>query len=67
MQMKLDKFKDSTCNKCIYLEINIVKLNHVIKKYEKCQVGLENVLSKKKYINDRSDIGYSKFDKPSSC
>ena len=37
------------------------KCNKWIGKYEKGQVGLENVLNMKRYSNDKSGLGYSKF------
>lgn len=59
MQVELKKVKDSTCTKCNYLELKIGDLNKVIKKNEKGQLGLESVLSKQRYTNDISGIGYS--------
>lgn len=32
MQLELENFKSSTCNKCNSFELNIVELNQVIKK-----------------------------------
>lgn len=43
-KVELDKVKNSACNKCQLHESKIVELNQVIKKYEKCKIGLENVL-----------------------
>lgn len=37
----------------------------MIKKYEKGQIGFENVLSKLRYSNDKCGLEYPKFDKPS--
>lgn len=67
IQKEMGKIKiTSSCNKCISLEANIVKLNQMIYKYENGQFGLKNVLSNKRYTNDKSGLTYSKFDKPSS-
>lgn len=67
MQVKLDKIKTiSSCNKCMSPEVNIIELNQVIYKYEKDQLGLEIVLINQIYTNDKSQLGYSKFYKPSS-
>lgn len=41
-------------------------MNQVIKKYEKGQLDLENVLNKQRYYNDKCGLGYSKFHKPST-
>lgn len=38
----------------------------MIKKYEKGQIGLENVLSRQRYSNDKCGFEFSKFDKPST-
>lgn len=46
--------------------ILIVLLNRVVEGYEKGQVGLESVLSGKRYYNDKSGLSYSKIDKPST-
>lgn len=65
--MELGKVKiSSTCNKCNSLKLKIVKLNQVTFKYEKDQLDLDSVLSKQIYTNDTSELGYSKFDQPSS-
>lgn len=53
MKVKLDKIKNSACNKCETHETKIVELNKVIKKYEKWQFGLKNVLSRQIYSNDK--------------
>lgn len=67
MQMELEKVKtSSTCNKCNSLELKITKLNQVIWKYKKGQIGLESSESKKRYRNDISGLEFPKFYKPSS-
>lgn len=38
----------------------------VLERYEKRQIGWDNVLSQEKYSNDKSGLGYSKFDKPNT-
>lgn len=53
MKMELDQVKISGCNKCQSLESKIVEINQLIKKYEKCQFGLENGLSRQNYSNDK--------------
>lgn len=42
------------------------QLKRVLGIYEKGKIGLEGVLSQQRYSNDKSGLGYSKFDKPSS-
>jgi hypothetical protein len=66
MKIELDQVKNSACNKCQSLECNIIELNQVIKKYEKGQIGLENVLSNQRFSNDKCGLGFSNFDKPST-
>ncbi|KAK2437759.1 hypothetical protein QL285_022616 [Trifolium repens] len=65
MKMELDQVKNSACTKCQSLESNIVELNQVITKYEKGHFGLEDVLSRQKYYNNKNGLGFSMFDKPS--
>lgn len=65
MEKNSEKLKqNSACNKCKSLSFEIVQLNRVIERYEKGQLGLENVLNMQRYSNDKSGLGYSKFDKP---
>lgn len=64
MKVELDQVKNSACNKCETLESKVVELNQVLKKYEKWQLDLKNVINKQRYSNDKCEIGYSKFDKP---
>lgn len=66
MKMELDQVKNSACTKFQSHESNIVELNQVIKKYEEGPIGLKNMLSKKRYCNDKYGLGYSKFDKPNT-
>lgn len=49
MIVELDQVKNSVCNKCQPHESKIVELNQIIKKYEKGQIGLKNVLSIQRY------------------
>jgi hypothetical protein len=65
MKMELDQVKNSACTKCQSLESNIVELNQVITKYEKGHFGLEDVLSRQRYSNNKNGLGFSMFDKPS--
>lgn len=65
MKVELDKIKNLACNKCQSHEFKIVKVNQVLKKYQKGQIGLENVLSRQRYSNAKYGFGWSKFDKPS--
>lgn len=37
----------------------------MIKKYKKCHVVLESVISRQRYTNDKNGLGYSKFNKSS--
>ncbi|KAK2402034.1 gag-protease polyprotein [Trifolium repens] len=53
-----------TCKECDSLSFQIVQLKRVIERYDKGQVGLDNILSQQRYSNDKSGLGYSKFDKP---
>lgn len=39
----------------------IVELNQVIKKYEKCQISLGDVLSRQRYSNDKCGLDFSNF------
>lgn len=55
-----------TCNECQSLSFQIVQLKRVLKRYEKGKIGLEGALSQQIYSNDKTRLGYSKFDKPSS-
>lgn len=41
-------------------------MNQVLKKYDKGQLGLENVLRKQRYSIDKYGFGYPKFVKPGS-
>ena len=63
---KEELIKNFACTKCESLAFQIVQLKRVLERYEKGQVGLENVLSQQRYSNDKSGLGYSKFSKPSS-
>ncbi|XP_058763525.1 uncharacterized protein LOC131636971 [Vicia villosa] len=54
------------CKNCESLSFQIVQLKRVLERYEKGQIGLENVLSTQRYSNDKSGLGFSKFDKPTS-
>jgi hypothetical protein len=65
MKIELDQVKNSACTKCQSLESNIVELNQVITKYEKGHFGLEDVLSRQRYSNNKNGLGFSMFDKPS--
>ncbi|XP_045798087.1 uncharacterized protein LOC123892341 [Trifolium pratense] len=65
-KVELEEVKNSTCNKCHDHESKIVELNQVIKKYEKGQIGLENVLSSQRFSNDKCGLGFSNFDKLST-
>lgn len=63
----LEKEKQNlTCKNCDSLTFQIVQLKRVIERYEKGQVGLENVLSQQIYSNYKSGLGYSMFNKPST-
>ncbi|CAJ2638078.1 unnamed protein product [Trifolium pratense] len=55
-----------TCKECDSLSFQIVQLKRVLERYEKGQVGLDNILSQQRHSNDKSGLGYSKFDKPST-
>ena len=66
-QVELEKVKDSLlCNKCKEHETKIIELNQVIKKIEKCHNGLEEVLSKERYSNNKIGSGVSNFNKPNT-
>jgi hypothetical protein len=66
-QNLLEKEKQNfTCKKCDSLSFQIVQLKRVLERYEKGQVGLDNILSQQRRSNDKSGLGYSKFDKPST-
>ncbi|KAK2382430.1 rust resistance kinase Lr10 [Trifolium repens] len=66
-QSFLEKEKQNfTCKECDSLFFQIVQLKRVLERYEKGQVGLDNILSQQRYSNDKSGLGYSKFDKPST-
>lgn len=41
MEMELDQVENLACNKCQPLESIFFKLNHVIKKYDKGQIGFK--------------------------
>lgn len=45
MKVELDKVNFSVRSKCQEYESKIIELNQIIKKYEKGQIGLEDVLS----------------------
>ncbi|KAK2357503.1 gag-protease polyprotein [Trifolium repens] len=66
-QSFLEKEKHNfTCKECDSLSFQIIQLKRVLERYEKGQVGLDNILSQQRYSNDKSELGYSKFDKPST-
>ncbi|KAK2454205.1 gag-protease polyprotein [Trifolium repens] len=66
-QSFLEKEKQNfTCKECNSLSFQIVQLKRVIEIYEKGQVGLDNILSQQRYSNDKSGLGYSKFDIPTT-
>jgi hypothetical protein len=66
-QSFLEKEKQNfTCKECDSLSFQIVQLKRVLERYEKGQVGLDNILSQQRRSNDKSGLGYSKFDKPST-
>ncbi|CAJ2657071.1 unnamed protein product [Trifolium pratense] len=66
-QSFLEKEKQNfTCKECESLSFQIVQLKRVLERYEKGQVGLDNILSQQRHSNDKSGLGYSKFDKPST-
>lgn len=64
--VELEKVKTSTCNKCQEPESKIVELNQVIKNYEKGQIGLEDLLSRQRYSNNKIGFGFSNLYKPST-
>lgn len=64
MKMKLYQVKNPICNTYQSLESKIIELNQVIKKYEKSQIGLDNMLRRQIYLNDKCGLGFSKFYKP---
>lgn len=64
--MELDLIKNLACNNCSSLESKIVELNQVITKYEKCQIGLEDVKSRQRYSNNKCGLGFSNFNKPNT-
>lgn len=66
IKMKLDQVNNSTCNTCQSLESKIDELNQVIRKYEKGQIGLEDVLSRQTYSNYKLGLDFSKFDRPNT-
>lgn len=63
-QEELEKIKSSSCNKCKENETKIVELNKVIENFEKGHNGLEEVLSKQRYSNNKTGLGFSNFNKP---
>ncbi|KAK2423291.1 rust resistance kinase Lr10 [Trifolium repens] len=66
-QNLLEKEKQNfTCKECDSLSFQIVQLKRVLERYEKGQVGLDNILSQQRRSNNKSGLGYSKFDKPST-
>jgi len=66
-QSYLEKEKQNfTCKECDSLSFQIVQLKRVLERYEKGQVGLDNILSQQRFSNDKSGLGYSNFDKPST-
>lgn len=65
-QVELEKVKSSSCNKCKENETKIVELNQVIKNFEKGHNSLEEVLSKQRYSNNKTGLGFSNFNKPST-
>ena len=65
-QVELEKVKSSSCNKCKENETKIFELNQVIKNFEKGHNGLEEVLSKQRYSNNKTGLGFSNFNKPST-
>ncbi|KAK2353731.1 gag-protease polyprotein [Trifolium repens] len=66
-QNLLEKEKQNfTCKKCDSLSFQIVQLKRVLERYEKGQVGLDNILRQQRRSNDKSGLGYSKFDKLST-
>src|ERR1051325_10654524 len=65
-KMISDQKQNFVCNNCESLSFQIVQLKIVLERYEKGQVGLENVLSTQRYPKDKSGLGFSKFSQPSS-
>ena len=66
-QSFLEKEKQNlTCKECESLSFQIVQLKRVLERYENGQIGLDNVLSQQRFSNDKSGLGYSKFNKPST-
>ena len=66
-QSFLEKEKQNlTCKECESLSFQIVQLKRVLERYEKGQIGLDNVLRQQRFSNDKSGLGYSKFNKPST-
>jgi len=63
-QVELEKVKSSSCNKFKENETKIVELNQVIENFEKGHNGLEEVLSKQRYSNNKTGLGFSNFNKP---
>ena len=53
-----------TCKECESFSFQIVQLQKVLERYEKGQIGLNDVLRKQRFSNDKSGLGYSKFNKP---
>lgn len=63
MKVELDQVKNPACNKCQEHEFKIVELNQVVKKYKKGKIGLEDVLSRQRYSNDKCGFDFLNFDK----
>lgn len=64
-QKLMDEKQSLVCKNCESLSFQIVQLKRVLERYEKGQIGLEEILKHQRYSNDKSGLGYSKFSKPS--
>ena len=65
-QKLMDEKQSLVCKNCESLSFQIVQLKRVLERYEKGQIGLEEILKHQRYSNDKSGLGYSKFSKPST-
>ncbi|XP_050896565.1 uncharacterized protein LOC127103342 [Lathyrus oleraceus] len=59
-QRMISEKQNFVCKNCESLSFQIVQLKRVLERYEKRQVGLEDVLSHQRYSNDKSGLGMLK-------
>ena len=64
-KLKFDLHSDCMkCDNCPILESKVDELTKIVSKYEKGTTDLNDMLSRQRYANDKSGLGFSRFTTP---